>query len=107
MRVAAQAMLADLVNGGPRLGCQARWRRNVTKVVCLALVALVAGGCNWVPLIEVLYLNHKATALYAQGRYTEAEGLLKHTLSVCERAGEPPNVYIAVLNNLAEVYIEQ
>ena len=107
MRVAAQAMLANLVSGGPRLGCRVRWRRNVTKVVCLALVALVAGGCNWVSLIQVVYLNHKATALYAQGRYAEAEALLKHTLSVCERAGEPPNVYIAILNNLAEVYIVQ
>ena len=59
-------------------------------------------------LEEAARLNQEAIQLYNQGRYADAEPLLKRSLAIQEQALGPNHPEVAsLLNNLAEVYESQ
>jgi tetratricopeptide (TPR) repeat protein len=57
------------------------------------------------PLAEALALTKQAGPLYQQGRYAEAEPLLKRALAIREKALGPEHPEVAaVLENISRLY---
>ncbi len=64
-------------------------------------VAVLVTGCS-------SYLNSVAGVYFKQGRYAEAEPLVKRSLAIREKALGPEHPDVAQsLNNLAVVYVKQ
>jgi tetratricopeptide (TPR) repeat protein len=81
--------------------------RSHVRVVLLALAIAVQipTRAPGEPLAEARALNRQAVALYGQGRYAEAEPLLKRALEIRERSLGPDHPDVAEsLNNLALLY---
>jgi tetratricopeptide (TPR) repeat protein len=74
-------------------------------LVALAIAIWVPAAAAAEPLAEALALSKQAVPLFQQGRYAEAEPLLKGALAIFEKALGPDHPKVATgLSNLAALY---